>query len=153
MCNVFIAHACTHKKFFWKALLLELGLLFFYEMCGSEWHPIFQLWCNSRQPARTEGTRRTISVNWLTWRLGGSVQCDNMFLLKPPGLSLPLLFSLGLLIVMFSLPALLSFSLIKFKEWLNCWVRVICKAQTKWASLLYSLISTCHRPGARFNTK
>ena len=44
-----------------------------------------------------------------------SVQSDTIFLLKPPTLSFPLMFSPGLITVMLSLLALLRFSLIKFK--------------------------------------
>ena len=50
------------------------------------------------------------------WRSGGSVQSGSIFSLKTPKLSFPLLFSLGLIIVMLSLLALLRFSLITFKE-------------------------------------
>ena len=56
------------------------------------------------------------SVNLHTWRSGGSVQSDSIFLLKPPKLSFPLLFSPGLITIMLSLLALLRFSLIQFKE-------------------------------------
>ena len=63
----------------------------------------------------------------LTWRSGGSVQFDSIFLLKPPKLSFPLLFSLGLIIIMFYLLALLRFSLIKLKV-MNFSARLICKA-------------------------
>ena len=61
--------------------------------------------CNARNllPAR-------LTVNLLTWRSGGAVQSDNIFLLKPP----KLVFSLDLIIVM--LLALFVFSLLKFKE-------------------------------------
>ena len=51
------------------------------------------------------------------WRSGGSVQSASIFSLKPPKLSFPLLFSLGLITVMLSLLTRLRFSLIKFKEW------------------------------------
>ena len=44
--------------------------------------------------------RWTNSVNLPTWRSGGSVQSDTIFLLKTPTLSFPFLFSSGLIIVM-----------------------------------------------------
>ena len=47
--------------------------------------------------------RWTYSINLHTWRSGGSVQSDGIFLLKSPKLSFPLLSSLGLMIVMLSL--------------------------------------------------
>ena len=50
------------------------------------------------------------------WRSGGSVQSGSIFSLKPPKLSFPLLFSLGLITVMLSLLTRFRFSLIKFKE-------------------------------------
>ena len=44
-------------------------------------------------------------VTLLTLRLGRAVQFDRICLLTPPGLSFPLLFSLGLIIAMLSLLA------------------------------------------------
>ena len=51
--------------------------------------------------------RWTNSVKWLIWRSGRSVQSDSTLLLKLPELSFSLLFSLGLIIAMLSLLALL----------------------------------------------
>ena len=55
------------------------------------------------------------------WRSGGSVKSDSIFRMKPPKLSL--LNSLGLIIVMLSLLALLGFPLIP----INYSARLICK--------------------------
>ena len=40
------------------------------------------------------------TANLLTWRSGGSIQSDSIFLLKPAKLSFPLLFSPGFITVM-----------------------------------------------------
>ena len=50
------------------------------------------------------------------WRLEGSVQSDSIFLWKLLKFLFPLLFSLGLIIAMLSLLAVLRFSLIKSRE-------------------------------------
>ena len=64
----------------------------------------------------------------LTWRSGGSVQSDSIYLLKPPKLLSPLLPVLAwLFIVKLSLLALLRLSVIDFKV-INCSVCLIFKA-------------------------
>ena len=67
------------------------------------------------------------SVIWLIWRLEGSVKSDSIFLWKLLKLSFPLLFSLGLIIAVLSLLALLRFSLIKSRV-INCSAYLIYKA-------------------------
>ena len=52
---------------------------------------------------------------FFTWRPGGSVQSDSIFLLKPPTLLFSLLFSLGLIIVILLL-ALHRFPLMKLRQ-------------------------------------
>ena len=70
--------------------------------------------------------------------------------LKPPKLSFPVLFSLCL---MLSLLALLSFPLIKLKEWETAQLTSSSKLLNLPTSLLYSTISTGYQSAARFNTK
>ena len=82
--------------------------------------------------------RWTNSANLLTWRSGGSVQSDSIFLLKPPKLS----FLLGLRIVMLVLLALLD----KIQRVINRSARFIFKApkSVHITHLLYDLTGYHH---------
>ena len=86
--------------------------------------------------------RWTNSVSLLTWRSGGSVQSDSIFLLKPPKLSFPLSSSQGLIILMLSLLALLRVFLIKFKEWSTAHLATFSKFLNLPTVLFYFTIST-----------
>ena len=119
----------TKQRFFSSALHLELIFLLLY------------MWVRVTSPFSVQlitsvsfltvssrwRNRWTNSVNWSIWRSGGLVQSDSIFLLKLPELLFPLLFSLGLIIAMLSLLALLRFSLIKSRV-INCLAHLIYKA-------------------------
>ena len=102
----------TKQRYFSSVLLLELIFLLLYV-----WVRVTSTFSSS---ARNLGVifdselalkeQRTNSVNWLIWRLEGSAQSDSILLWKLLKLSFPLLFSLGLIIAMLSLLALLRFS-------------------------------------------
>ena len=81
----------TKQRFFWLALLLELIFLLQYAWVTVTSH--FPMQLVTLVSFLTAGlhwrNRWTNSVNWHTWRSGGSVQCDSIFLLKPPKLSFP----------------------------------------------------------------
>ena len=68
----------------------------------------------------------------------------SFFLLKPPKLSFPLLFSLDLINVVLFLLAVLRFSLIKFREWSAAQLTSSSKLLSLPTSLLYFMISTAH---------
>ena len=65
----------------------------------------------------SEGTGEQTLVNWFTWKSGGSIQSNSIFLLKPTKVSSPVLRSQDLIIVMPFFLVLLRFALIKFKGW------------------------------------
>ena len=101
--------------------------------------------------------QRTNSINMLPWRSGRSVQSDTIFLLKPPRL-FSLLFRLGFIIVMLSLLALLTFSLIKFickppkSAHITClpyslhWLPISSRIQYKTAFICFHIVSGTASP-------
>ena len=131
----------TKQRFFSSVLLFELIFLLLYVWVRvTSPFPVQLVISVSFLTVSSHWRNRwTNSVNWLIWRLEGSVQSDSIFLWKLLKLSFPLLFSLGLIIAMLSLLALLRFSLIKSKEWMiSCSARLIYKA-SKFAHITHSL--------------
>ena len=145
----------TKQRFLSSVLLLELIFLLLYVRVKVTSHfPVQLVISVSFLTVSLQWRNRwTNSVNWLIWRLEGSVQSDSIFLWKLLKLSFPLLFSLDLIIAMLSLLALLRFSLIKSREWSTAQLVSSTKLQNLLTLLLYSLISTVCRSAAGFNTK
>ena len=113
-----VVFKAKNQRFFSSVLLLELIFLLLYVWVRvTSRFPLQLVILVSFLKVSSHWRRWTNSVNLLIWRLEGSVQSDSFFLWKLLKLFFPLLFSLGLIIAMLSLLAVLRFSLIKSRGW------------------------------------
>ena len=145
----------TKQRFFSLVLLLELIFLLLYVLVRvTSRFPVQLVISVSFLTVSSHWRNRwTNSINWLIWRLERSVQSDSIFLWKLLKLSLPLLFSLGLIIAMLSLLAFLRFSLVKSRV-IICLACLIYKASKSahYSFTLWSPLAANQQPDSIQNS-